>query len=81
VKFPEIRSAVIEPLFNGTLYFVRVHFTVQSEKNAVISVGAADINTAMLYASCVRRISPKESQTFRNVNVWMCDSAMMRCAP
>jgi hypothetical protein len=63
VTFPEIRSAVLEPLFNGTLFFVRIHFTVQSEKNAVISVGAADVNTAMQYARlAVTPISQYASQ-------------------
>jgi hypothetical protein len=63
VTFPEVSSPVIEPLFNGTLYFVRIHFMVQSEKNAVISVSAADVNTAMQYARlAVTPISQYASQ-------------------
>ncbi len=51
VQFPPIQFASAVPLFNGTLFFVRVHFTVQQQNNAVISVSAADFSTAVDYAT------------------------------
>jgi hypothetical protein len=41
----------MKPLFNGTLFFVQVQFTVANLNNKVISVSTADINTAIGYAT------------------------------
>jgi hypothetical protein len=49
--FPALLAASASPLFSGTLFFVRVLFTVQNQNNAVISVAAADMNTALQFAS------------------------------
>jgi hypothetical protein len=51
VAFPRLLTAGFKPLFSGTLFFVRVFFTVQNQNNAVISVSAADMTTALQYAS------------------------------
>ena len=48
VKFPAILAS--GSLFQGTLYFVSVQFTIQNQGNAVISVSAADMATAIQYA-------------------------------
>ena len=39
------------PLFAGTIFFVRIRFTIQNQNNAVISVRDADIATAVAYAA------------------------------
>ena len=51
VAFPRLLTAGFNPLFSGTLFFVRVFFTVQNQNNAVVSVSAADMTTALQYAS------------------------------
>ena len=51
VVFPTMSNASGDPLFNGTLHFVRISFTVQSQGNAVIAVSAADVATAVEYAT------------------------------
>jgi len=38
-------------LFNGTIYFASIEFTVQNQGNKVISVSDADMNTAISYAT------------------------------
>ncbi len=55
VKFPPTSSSVVDPLFNGTLFFVRILFTIRNQNNAVKSVSAADIATAIKYASQAAR--------------------------
>jgi hypothetical protein len=50
IAFPAVNAAATA-LFRGTLFFVRILFTVQNQNNAVISVSASDVNTAVQYAS------------------------------
>lgn len=38
-------------LFNGTIYFANIEFTVQNQGNKVMSVSDADMNTAISYAT------------------------------
>src|SRR5436190_22814613 len=49
--FSALVSATASSLFNGTLFFVRIFFTVQDQNNAVISIPGADMNTALQHAS------------------------------
>jgi hypothetical protein len=51
VEFPSVGNMSVDPLFNGTLYFVRVQFTIQSQNNSVIAVSAADMATTVEYAT------------------------------
>ncbi|KVU14169.1 hypothetical protein WK62_31120 [Burkholderia ubonensis] len=51
VELPAIQSGVVNPLFNGTIFFARLVFTVQSQNNALVSVSAADVATAIDYAA------------------------------
>jgi hypothetical protein len=50
ITFPRVESALKEPLFNGTIHFVQVRFTIQSPPNRV-SVSATDVQTAVSYAT------------------------------
>ena len=38
IELPTIGKQAVGPLFNGTLFFARILFTVESQNNAVISV-------------------------------------------
>ena len=49
VTFPKIMASG-SALFQGTLYFVSLQFTIQNQHNAVISVSAADVATAIQYS-------------------------------
>jgi hypothetical protein len=51
IVFPDIGNQSHGPLFNGTLYFAQVAFTVQDQGNAVFEVSAADVATAIAYAT------------------------------
>jgi hypothetical protein len=51
IKFPTVGNMSGDPLFNGTLYFVRMQFTIQNQNNAVIAVSTADVATTVQYAS------------------------------
>lgn len=51
VQFPKISNASVDPLFNGTFYFVRAVFTIQSQGNAKFSVSSADMATIVQYAT------------------------------
>jgi hypothetical protein len=51
IKFPQAAGAAASPLFNGTLFFASVQFTIQNQNNAVISVRGADTTTALNYAT------------------------------
>jgi hypothetical protein len=50
VIFPDIGMSG-DPLFRGTIYFARIQFTIQSQNNAILEVSAADVNTAIQYAT------------------------------
>jgi hypothetical protein len=52
-RIPTVRinDVVTSPLFDGAIYFVRVQFTVLSQGNAVFSVSARDMATAVAYAT------------------------------
>ena len=47
VKLPPLKAMVTDPLFNGTLYFVRITFNTPS---GAISITNADIQTALNYS-------------------------------
>ncbi len=51
IEFPDVSNLSGDPLFNGTLYFAQIKFTVQDQGNAVIEVSAADLDTAIAYAA------------------------------
>jgi acylphosphatase len=51
LSFPVMSSSAVDPLFNGTLFFVRILFTIKSQNNAIKSVSAADMTTAVNYAT------------------------------
>ncbi len=48
---PAIGAEAVAPLFHGTTYFVRIAFTITSQNDAVIAVDAADVQTAIAYAT------------------------------
>jgi hypothetical protein len=54
--FPPIATRAIAPLFNGTIFFVRIEFMIQSQGNATIAVSNEDIATAISYATRTSRI-------------------------
>jgi hypothetical protein len=51
VELPAIQSQAVDPLFNGTISFARLMFTVETRGNAVVSLSDADVATAIDYAS------------------------------
>lgn len=51
VEIPLSGTIAVDSLFSGTLHFVRIQCTVQSQKNAIVSVSAADMATALSYAT------------------------------
>jgi len=58
VKRPEIpptSNSAVDPLFNGTLFLCSHQFTIKSQNNAVKSVSAADMATAVNYATQAAR--------------------------
>ena len=55
VDFPPVSNAAVDPLFKGTLYFVRIQFTIQDQGNVVLSVSDADVATALTYANQAAR--------------------------
>jgi hypothetical protein len=55
ISFPAVATAAVGPLFNGTLFFVRIVFTIQSQNNAVIAISDADMATAIGYATQAAR--------------------------
>src|ERR1700730_12528111 len=50
IRFPDIGNGSVDPLFNGTFYFVRVQFTIQNQGNTVISISPADMDVLVQYA-------------------------------
>ena len=50
VDLPESGNTAVDALFNGVLYFAHILFTIQNQNNAVLSVSAADVQTAIDYA-------------------------------
>ncbi|HEY8295967.1 MAG TPA: hypothetical protein VIG41_11550, partial [Micrococcaceae bacterium] len=50
ITFPEMGTHAASSLFNGTVFFVRIEFTVRNQNNAVFAVSAADAATAASYA-------------------------------
>ncbi len=67
-KLPSLKATVSDPLFNGTLYFVRITFNTPS---GAFSISNADIQTAVNYSKlAVKPISQYASQYGNNnVNV------------
>ena len=51
LTFPTVSYTSGDPLFKGTLHFVRINFTVQNQGNAVLAVSAADVGVAIQYAN------------------------------
>ncbi|MBV9600097.1 MAG: hypothetical protein JOZ87_25010 [Chloroflexi bacterium] len=51
VALPVIANHAVAPLFNGTIHFARLRFTVASQGNAVLSVSDNDTATAIAYAT------------------------------
>ncbi len=51
IEFPAMTGKAPDPLFDGTMYFVRIQFTIKNQNNTVISVSAADVATAVSYAT------------------------------
>jgi hypothetical protein len=51
VEFPSVGNLSGDPLFHGEMYFARIEFTIQNQNNAVIAVSAADVGTAVQYAT------------------------------
>src|SRR5258706_11097465 len=51
VKLPTKGTSAVDPLFNGTLFFVQVQFTIHSQNDTVNSISDADLATAVKYAT------------------------------
>ena len=47
VTFPPVSTSVKDPLFDGTLFFARLQFTIKDQGNQVFSVNEADTQTAL----------------------------------
>ncbi len=50
VRFPAVGKKPGGALFNGTLYFARIEFTLRSQGKAVVAVSPADVAAAIAYA-------------------------------
>lgn len=48
---PAKGNTAVDPLFSGTLFFVKAEFTIQSNNNAVISISDQDLAIAVQYAT------------------------------
>jgi hypothetical protein len=53
IVFPAISDRAAAPLFNSSLHFVQITFTVQNQQNAKITVSNADMQTIVTYALAV----------------------------
>jgi hypothetical protein len=51
IDFPASGNTAVDPRFSGTLFFARIQLTIQNQNNAVLSVSAADVQTAIQYAT------------------------------
>jgi hypothetical protein len=51
LELPASGNTAVDPLFSGLLFFAQIQFTIQDQNNAVLSVSAADVQTAIQYAT------------------------------
>jgi hypothetical protein len=47
LRLPLSGNIAASPLFNGTLFFARIQFTIQNQSNTVIAVSGSDTATAV----------------------------------